>query len=409
MALKKRCQQGHFRSHPHFRKFFLLVCIVVFGLVSCAEKEERSLVRPEKNPYFFDDHDRESLLTSLNRHLDYLKSKKSSYLLTIDGNNYSRDELQESLLLFVDLVRSSPTAWDLNKKIRKHFTIHQAAGRKNRPKGEMLITGYFEPLFEGSLKRTDEYRYPIYSVPENLITKRPENGRKQIGRFDHSGAFVPYWSRKEIEELGVARGNELVYLKDPLDAFLLHVQGSGKIRLDSGNIRKIRFSGSNGLGYNSIGKLLADEGKIERKKVSIPTIRAYLNNNPEDRQRIFHHNPRFIFFQWGKSDQVIGSLGKGLTAGRSIAIDHSVLPTGAVGFLIGRMPVVNRQGKIVRWIRMSRFVLPQDSGSAIQGAGRADLFMGNGTFARVAAGNMNEKGQLYFLIKKRTKKSSITP
>ncbi len=389
--------------HPLFRLLvsYLLICLLVAGLTGCPVKEDFSLISPQTNPYFFDDGDRASLSSAIGHQADYLKSRKKNYTLSIGENSYSKKDLLESLDLFQQLLDSTPTAWELNKKLRKHFTILQAAGRSNKPKGQMLITGYFEPLLDGSLVKTGEYRFPVYRIPDNLVVRRGKGTKKAIGRFDHSGRFVPYWSRKEIEEQGKAEGFEMVYLKDPLDAFLLHVQGSGKIRLTSGEIRKIRFGSSNGRDYNSIGKLLADEGKIERSKVSIPTIRTYLDTNPQERQRIFFHNPRFIFFQWGKNDHVIGSLGNPLTSGRSIAIDHSVLPTGAIGFLVGRMPLVDRDGKITRWIQMSRFVLPQDSGSAIKGAGRADMFWGNGTYAESAAGNMKEKGILYFLVKKR--------
>ncbi len=402
MSWSVTCTQSD-SLQPPCRSFvlYLIICLLIAGLTGCPIKEEPSLISPQTNPYFLDDGDRASLNSAIGHQVDYLKTRKDSYTQLIGGNRYSKEDLLESLDLFQQLLDVSPTAWKLNEKLREHFTILQAAGRTNRPWGEMLITGYFEPVLDGSLVKTDEYRYPIYRIPDNLVIRRGQGTKKEIGRFNSSGRLVPYWSRKEIEEQGKAKGFEMVYLKDPLDAFILHVQGSGKIRLTSGEIRKIRFGSSNGHHYNSIGKLLADEGKIERNKVSIPTIRAYLDAHPQDQQRVFFHNPRFIFFQWSKNDHVIGSLGSPLTAGRSIAIDHSVLPTGAIGFLVGRMPLVGRGGQMTRWIQMSRFVLPQDSGSAIKGAGRADIFWGSGTYAEAAAGSMNEKGSLYFLVKKR--------
>lgn len=381
---------------------WLLISLIILVSYGCVAKKEQPLIEPVTAPFFFDDYDNHSLITALNHHLDYLKGQKNSYGLNVAGNYYSNRDLQESLQLFLEIIRSNPSTRELNRKIYENFSIYQAAGRKGYASREMLITGYFEPVLEGSLTRTGNFRYPIYGIPDSLvIQKSTQNNKNQIGRFDRNNSFVSYWSRKEIEQLGVARGFERVYLNDPLDAFLLHVQGSGTILLNTGEIRKIRYAISNGHEYNSIGKLLVDEGKMSLEDASIPAIRKYLQHHPEEQQRIFHHNPRFIFFQWERGKDVIGSLGKPLTPGRSIAIDQGVLPAGLVGYVMTRKPSLDKQGNIGRWWRMRRFVMPQDSGSAIQGSGRADIFWGNGRYAETAAGNMKEKGSLFFLVKKK--------
>ncbi len=138
------------------------------------------------------------------------------------------------------------------------------------------------------------------------------------------------------------------------------------------------------------------------EEVTIPAIRNYLKQHPEQLQRILHHNPRFIFFNWGDTQGPRGSSGAVLTPGRSIAIDNSALPNGAIGFLSTKQPVVNKQGEITDWRPLNRFVFPQDSGSAIKGTGRVDLFWGHGDFAELAANHMKEDGELYFLVKKRS-------
>jgi len=380
----------------------LLFLSLILTCTSCVLKQESPLIEPVSLPFLYDDHDNDSLIAALNHHLDYLKSKNGSSGCHIGSNYFSNEELQESLHLFLDIIKTRPSHRQLNRKIFKNFTVYQAAGRDGYGRGKMLITGYFEPVLKGSLQRRGAFRYPIYSIPNSLVMeKSDQNKTKRVGRFDRNNSFVPYWNRKEIEELGVARGFELVYLNDPLDAYLLHVQGSGTILLDTGEIRKIRFATSNGHEYNSIGKLLVDEGKIPLEQVTIPTIREYLDNHPSERQRIFYHNPRFIFFQWEKGKHVIGSLGKPLTPGRSIAIDQKTLPTGLIGYLVTKKPVVDQhENSITHWRQMRRFVLPQDSGNAIQGSGRVDLFLGNGQYAEIAAGHMKEKGTLFFLIKK---------
>ena len=381
----------------------LLFLFLILTCTSCVLKQESPLIEPVSLPFIYDDYDNDSLITALNHHLDYLKSKNGSSGYHIAQKYYSNQELQESLHLFLEIIKTRPSHRQLNRKIFRNFTVYQAAGRDGYGRGNMLITGYFEPVLKGSLQRQGAFRYPIYSIPDSLITqKSAEDGKKQIGRFDRNNSFVPYWDRKEIEELGIGCGFELVYLNNPLDAYLLHVQGSGTILLDNGETRKIRFATSNGHEYSSIGKLLVDEGKIPLEQVTIPTIREYLDNHPLERQRIFYHNPRYIFFQWEKSNHVIGSLGQPLTPGRSIAIDKKILPAGLIGYLATRKPVVDKQrNSISHWRRMRRFVLPQDSGNAIQGSGRVDLFFGNGQYAEIAAGHMKEKGKLFFLVKKK--------
>ncbi|MBU0961152.1 MAG: MltA domain-containing protein, partial [Proteobacteria bacterium] len=202
-----------------------------------------------------------------------------------------------------------------------------------------------------------------------------------------------------IEKNNLAAGNELVYLNDPVDNFILHVQGSGKIQLQDGSIRSIHYSTSNGLEYFSIGKLLVDQGKMTLQEASIPSIRDYLRTHPDEQEAILHHNSKFIFFRWEQSGDPIGSLGEPLTPGRSIAIDRAMLPHATLAFLVSRKPVLNDAGEIDTWVPLHRFVFPQDTGSAIQGTGRADLFWGSGNYAKQAAGNMKEAGALYFLVK----------
>ncbi|MDH3393537.1 MAG: MltA domain-containing protein, partial [Desulfobulbaceae bacterium] len=216
-----------------------------------------------------------------------------------------------------------------------------------------------------------------------------------------NGKVVPYWSRREIERSAKLKGLELVYLADPMDCFTLHVQGSGRIRLPDGTVRRVHFAAKNGRPYRSIGRLLVDEGKMSLEEVTMPSIRAYLAAHPKEVARVLQHNDSFIFFRWGgKAKTPAGSLGEPLTAGRSVALDQSRYPAAALGYLLSEKPLVNRSGQITGWLPMSRYILNQDSGSAIKGARRLDLFWGGDRYAEIAAGNMKHPGQLYFLIKK---------
>ncbi len=354
-------------------------------------------VGPGNYPVFVDDHSRDSLIEALDRHLAYLQKKKPSDTVVV-GNLRLTNQMQvESLATFRELVLTSFSPLELSQAIRQHFHLYQAAGRNE--KGEMLVTGYYEPLFEGSLENSGPYRYPLYGLPDALIRKTGD-AAISVGRYDEQGRLVPFWSRAEIETQNLLREDELVYLKDRLDAYLLQVQGSGRILLPDGTSRSLHFAGSNGREYNSLGKLFVDEQIMDPDQVSIESMRVYFKEHPEHMERMLFHNPRYIFFAWGDDLGPRGSLGQILTPQRSVAVDHDVLPTGAVGYLVSKRPVLDEQGGINHWKSFGRFVLPQDSGAAIKGSGRIDLFLGSGPYAELAAGTMKEPGRLYFLIKK---------
>ncbi|MDO9042779.1 MAG: MltA domain-containing protein [Desulfocapsaceae bacterium] len=346
--------------------------------------------------------DNKSLITATTRHLDYLQTLSPKTVVRLGNDLCSKDCLLESMETFLDILKQKPSPDELDSAVRKNFILYQASGRNKEKEGEMLITGYYEPLLEASLTKNSPFIHPLYTAPDSLLTYRnPATGKKTTGRQDTTGQNIPFWTRAEIEEGNLLAGSELVYLKDPVDAFILHIQGSGKVRLRDGSLQAVQFAATNGREYKSIGKLLVDENKMSREEATMPTIRHYLEQNPNEQKRILHHNPRFVFFQWNKTkESPTGSIGLPLTAGRSIAVDSATLPTGVMAYMISQKPVLDKEGQLLKWEAMQRFVLPQDTGAAIKGAGRADLFWGNGHYAETAAGNMKEQGQLYFLVKK---------
>ncbi len=373
----------------------LLLFVFANPLLSSCAQVEPGLIEVDygTSPFFIDDSSPGSLVEAIDRHLSYLsRASKTDSFDQISG--IPRDEFYKSLTAFKALLVSSPDPIKLNQLIRTHFQLYRAAGRDGRH--EMLVTGYYEPVFEGSLEKTSTYRYPLYGVPDSLIVNR--NGSKKVGRLDENGSLVSYWSRREIETGNLLEGSELVWLKDRLDAYLLQVQGSGRILMPDGTTRALHYASSNGLTYNSLGKLFVDKKIMTREEVSIDAIRAYFDSHPDQMEPMLHHNPRYIFFNWGDDQGPRGSLGQVLTADRSVAVDHGIFPTGALGYLISRRPVLNDDGTINHWKTFGRFVLPQDSGAAIKGPGRVDLFLGNDYYAEKAAGSMKEKGSLFFLL-----------
>ena len=350
---------------------------------------------------FSDDADRSSLIRATEHQLNYLGRLRPGTVVTIEGDTYTVDWLAQSLRLFLDIIKGNPPEAELDRILHEKFTIYKAGGRESAPTGEMLITGYYQPLCAGRLVKSPPFLYTLYAKPSSLqVRNDPHTGKSTIGRLDRQGNLVPFWTRAEIEEKNLLAGNELVYLQDPVEAFFLQIQGSGLIRLPDGSIRGVHISGSNEREYKSIGKLLVDEQKIGKEGASMQTIKRYLHDHPLEQKRILHHNSKFVFFKWDKKEAE-GSIGEILTPGRSIAIDREVLPVAAVGYLVSRRPVVDQTGAVTGWEPLRRFVLPQDSGTAIKGTGRADFFWGSGQYAEAVAGQMKEKGKLYFLVKKR--------
>lgn len=349
---------------------------------------------------FADDHDRASLIRVLKSQKHYLLKQPESEKISIGSLIVSNALLLESVNDMLAFLLTDPNDTQLSQFIKSNYQVYQAGGRKSKWGRKMLVTGYYEPLFKGSLTKKAPYLTPLYTSPPELVQQTNSDGERQVGRYDNHN-FTAFWTRKEIETEHHLAGNELVYLQDPFDAYLLHVQGSGKIALPDGSIKSVGFAGTNGLPYTSIGKYLVDKKIMKLKDVNIPAIRDYLDQYPGERVQLLHQNPRYIFFQWGDNNGPRGSSGEPLTAERSIAIDPQALPTGTIAYLKSERPVLDATLAIKKWQPMSRLVFPQDSGSAIKGTGRVDVFWGSGDYAETAANHMKHPGELYFLIKKR--------
>lgn len=353
-------------------------------------------------PVFQDDSSLESLKLSASKSLNYFRRVPPESQFEVCDQNYSAAWLAESLQTFMAILDHDHAEGELDRIIREQFTICMASDSEESE--ALLVTGYFEPIYKGNRQKTPVYRYPLYTVPSDLVflVGGSDFEGRQTGRFK-KGRFVPYWTREEIEKNKLLDGHELVYLQDPIEAFILHVQGSGLVQFQDGSVKRIQYAAKNGRPYRSIGRFLVDEEKMKRDEVNLPSIVRYLKEHPDEQQRVLYHNESFVFFRWGNDNDVgpLGSLGEPLTAGRSIALDHKCFPPGILCFLQTQKPTVNKNGKVTGWAPMSRFVLNQDTGSAIQGPGRLDFFWGSGEYAAIAAGLMKHPGRLYFLVKKK--------
>lgn len=374
--------------------FFLLLSALLLCLVCRAAPPQASRAQLQLS----NDLDRASLNRAIKASLTYLRSRPSGAVVNLGNKKISVPNLINTLTTFQNLLAKNLSASELEQAIRQKFLLLRPGRSQGfTPNPTMLVTAYFQPVLDGSLTRKAPFLYPLYSVPPDLVIQTVQGTSKQrIGRFDGK-EFTPYWTREEIETNKTAAGSELVWLKDPLDVFFLHVQGSGLIRLANGQLRTVRYAGKNGRPYKSIGKYLVQTGRIQPADAGMDTIRSYINSHPQEQQHILFTNPSYIFFTWGATSGAIGNLGQPLTPGRSIAVDQDTFPAGGLAFLTTREPVIS-SGQIAGWKPVHRFVLAQDTGSAIRGPNRVDLFQGTGHAAGLAAGIMKEPGTLHFLL-----------
>ena len=368
--------------------------------------EEAALVRLSSffYPDFRDDLELDGLEHSILKSLQYLERVPADRTYSFGEDRFDAAHLIKSLQTFQDFIRANPTGRELKNFIRSEYNVYQSIGRNQ--KGEVLFTGYYEPHLSGRLDKNEEFRYPIYALPTDLMKidlslfSEKYKGQSIVGRFTGQ-TVVPYFDRREIDEEKalVGRADALFWVKDPVDVFFLQIQGSGKIFLDTGEVVNVHYHGSNGRPYRSIGTLLIKEQKIPREEMSMQRIRSYLQAHPEEMASVFNYNPSYVFFKL-EPEGPLGSLSVLLTPGRSVALDRRIFPHAALAFIETQKPVVNSAGQIDRWVDCRRFVLNQDTGGAIQGPGRADLFWGNGPYAEIAAGHLAHTGKLYFLILK---------
>jgi membrane-bound lytic murein transglycosylase A len=368
--------------------------------------EETAMVRRSSFSYpdFGDDLELDGLEHSILKSLVYLQRVPADRTFQYGKDRFDAAHLIKSLQYFLDFIRTRPSRKELKKFIRSNYNVYQSVGRNQR--GEVLFTGYYEPHLSGSLYRNEEYLYPIYALPTDLMKidlsafNEKYKGDSIIGRYTGQ-TVVPYYDRREIdgENVLVGKAEPLVWVKDPVDVFFLQIQGSGKVFLNTGEVINVHYHGTNGRPYRSIGRLLIEEQKIPKEEMSMQKIRSYLQAHPEEMAPVLNHNPSYVFFKL-EPEGPLGYLNVLLTPGRSVALDRRLFPPAALAYVQTKKPVVDSAGQIDSWADCSRFVLNQDTGGAIRGPGRADLFWGNGPYAEIAAGHLAHTGKLYFMILK---------
>lgn len=330
--------------------------------------------------------DRQALLTAIDHSLHYLATPaaiEAYRAYPVPG--VTRDRVRRSLQRFRVLVLTSQSAQALHQAVQREFVPYQAAG--NDGQGTVHFTGYFEPLYQASRTRQGAYQYPLYRRPPDL-----------------DQWSLPHPTRAELEGIdglqgdrGPLQGLELVWLRDRLEAFLVQVQGSAKLQLTDGTIMSVGYAGRTDYDYTSLGRELINDGKIAAEDLTLDRLLAYFAEHPHALDRYIPRNQRFIFFRETAGGPPNGTLSVPVTAGRSIATDKSLMPPGALALIALDWPYPD-PNTTWRTAPITRYVLDQDTGGAIRGAGRVDVFVGSGAAAGAQAGQVNTDGQLFYLL-----------
>lgn len=282
----------------------------------------------------------------------------------------------------------------------QRFQVYQATQDDGSAEG--LITGYYEPLLKGDRVQTARARFPLYAVPDDLITVDlasvyPELKNLRLRGRLVGNKLVPYSTRKEIEAAANGngfKGKPIAWAEDPVELFFLQIQGSGRIELPDGSHLRVGYADQNGYPYKSIGKLLVERGELKLEQASMQGIKDWGVNNPDKLPDLLASNPSFVFFRElpnGLSGP-LGALGVPLTGGRSIAVDPRYVPLGAPVFLATTQPNST--------LLLNKLVMAQDTGGAIRGGVRADVFWGFGDAAGELAGRMKQQGKMWVLLPK---------
>jgi membrane-bound lytic murein transglycosylase A len=357
----------------------------------------RKITNPSEIPDFtLSCFDVEGLKPAIERSLNYLSKPSSKGFFPV--SDISHQMAVDSLKEFSSLLNSGLKGADLNATISDRFDVYMSVGCDDN--GTVLFTGYYTPILEGSFEESRRFKYPLYKQPDNLV-KEP-NG-EILGRRMADGSITPYPPRAVIEDAMLLRGKELVWLSDPFEAYIAHIQGSAKIRLPDGKVVTVGYVAHNGHEYRSMSQALVNDGKIPSSQLSLATIIDYFKRYPEQVSYYTRLNPRFIFFGKQEGDPR-GSLNEPVTLMRTIATDKSIFPRGCLAFISTTLPR-NEGGNVV--LRpYSGFMLDQDTGGAIRAPGRCDVYIGVGDMAGELAGQTYQEGKLYYLFLKQAASTS---
>ncbi|MBD2166164.1 murein transglycosylase A [Calothrix membranacea FACHB-236] len=332
--------------------------------------------------------DRKALLAAIDNSLSYLeKDKAIAAYQQYPIKEITLDRVRRSLIRFRQLVVKSKSPAQLQAAVQREFTLYQSIG--NDGKGTVKFTAYYEPVYQASRVKTAQYKYPLYRLPPDF-DKWAKPHPKRVDLEGKDGL---------LGEKSQLKGLELLWFRERLDAYMVHIQGSAQIQLSDGKRTSIGYAGGTDYPWTSIGRELAKDGKLPLDGLTMPRLIQFFNQNPQELSNYLPRWERFVFFKETSGGAATGSINVPVTAERSIATDKSLMPPGALALIAASVPYPNSSGSL-EYRRVNRFVLDQDTGSAIKGPGRVDYFMGTGKLAGDRAGITGGNGSLYYLLLK---------
>ncbi|MBE9045909.1 MltA domain-containing protein [Pleurocapsales cyanobacterium LEGE 10410] len=357
-------------------------------LERCVVERWQTTNCPERATSGWNEAQRQDLLQAIDHSLYYLSTPKAAQSYRkLANSQFNLDRVRRSLLRFKELLLTTDSPTALERAVKQEFRFYQSVG--NDLRGKVEFTGYFEPTYTASRVRTPKYRYPLYRKPAN---------------FNRWSSSHP--TRAQLEGKDGLAGNksilkdrELVWLSDRLEAYLVQVQGSARLKMTDGTTMSVGYDGTTNYPYVSIGAELVKDGVFDKDELSLPKLLDYFAANPKQLNQYLPRNNRFIFFRKTDGKPPTGNLGVPVTGDRSIATDKSLMPPGALALIVAPVPDIEPTGEIDTRV-VSRYVLDQDTGSAIKGAGRVDVFLGSGEIAGERAGRLNGNGHLFYLLLK---------
>jgi membrane-bound lytic murein transglycosylase A len=363
--------------------------LLIIFLSSCAPA--LTAKAPPVSSLVSDDLDEESLRAAIGQSLAYLRKLAPERIVGEQPRPLTAAEIENSLTAFERILDTWSCMACFARAVDEQFELVPSSA--DGESIDVLFTGYYQPVIAGSLTPSEEYRYPIYAKPADLTAATV--------KIADSDSLTTYYSRREIDEGDAlkGRGLEIAWVSDLVDLFFLHIQGSGIISLPDGGRLNVGYAGQNGRPYRSIGRLLIDDGKIAKEEMSMQRLRRYLADHPEEQNDIFAYNESYVFFRVLDGGP-LGSLEVPLTAERSIATDSRLFPRGALAVIQTAIPIIGPAGELAGWRPVTRWVLNQDTGGAIRGLQRADIYFGSGDQAGALAGYMNRPGRMFFLLLK---------
>lgn len=334
---------------------------------------------------------KDKLEESIHNSLNYLaKPSSKQYFPYAD---VSHERAVASLHALLDAIQQAKSPADLDAIIRDRFEVYQSVGCDNH--GTVLFTGYYRPIFDARLQPDSEFKYPLYKAPAGIAKDTEGN---TLGIKTPSGTIVKCYTRSQIDSpQKPLAGTEIVWLRDRFEAYIVTVQGSGKLRMADGSFYEIGYAAHNGYPYTSIGRAMIQDGVLRAEDLSLQGLIRYFKEHPEQLDKYLPLNQRYVFFM-PRTGGPWGSLNEPVTPYRSIATDKSIYPRACAAFFVTQLPA--RTGGSIQNQPYSGFAMDQDTGGAIRAAGRCDIFMGTGDEVGELAGRTFSEGQLYYVFVK---------